>query len=422
MLITPARPGDLEVLVELRNRAARWLKRRGIDQWSKPTHDLTEAGMLRSIAAGETFIAWDDGRPAATITLGNRADPGLWTPAEAAEPALYASKVTVARAYAGRGVGGELLDWAGTRAADQGARWLRLDAWTSNRKLHRYCLERGFTHVRTVALAHNPSGALFQRPAGRTTTPRIGEPADPGFGVLLARLAAHRKLDIGDLARLAGVPEPELRAVVDGVAPSPSLLRRLAPALDLHAADLFAIAGVPVPDDLAPLDATARHLVRQLLWEAVRLPPERRDELRRLVRSLPQAQRTQPVPAPREFERYETGFGAVLVRMLRNRNLDRLGAATTLAAVTDLYLSPSTIGVVGGGRMEVTPDRLAKFATVLGVPAGDLAALAGIRQPEGIGPPHPAAADVAELTWEARRLTADQLRRVVDEARSMPRE
>lgn len=81
--------------------------------------------------------------------------------------------MTVARAYAGQGLGAELLDWAGTRAALDGATWLRIDVWTTNERLQKYYLDLGFTHVRTVDLAHNPSGALFQRPARRVPTPRL---------------------------------------------------------------------------------------------------------------------------------------------------------------------------------------------------------------------------------------------------------
>jgi GNAT superfamily N-acetyltransferase len=87
--------------------------------------------------------------------------------AGASRAALYAHKVTVDRAYGGQGLGAELLDWAGTRAADEGADWLRVDVWTTNERLQHDYLRQGFTYVRTVVLPHNPSGALFQRPAQR---------------------------------------------------------------------------------------------------------------------------------------------------------------------------------------------------------------------------------------------------------------
>jgi hypothetical protein len=64
------------------------------------------------------------------------------TPEEAAEPALYAHKVTVDRAYGGQGLGAELLDWAGNRAADEGPDWLRVDVWTTNERLQHYYLRR----------------------------------------------------------------------------------------------------------------------------------------------------------------------------------------------------------------------------------------------------------------------------------------
>ncbi|WP_340559487.1 hypothetical protein [Streptomyces sp. GSL17-111] len=50
----------------------------------------------------------------------------------------------------GVNLGGRLLDWAGDRAWRAGAGWVRLDAWTSNERLHRYYLGQGFAHVRTV--------------------------------------------------------------------------------------------------------------------------------------------------------------------------------------------------------------------------------------------------------------------------------
>jgi GNAT superfamily N-acetyltransferase len=135
MRITRATADDLDTLVAFRDQAAAWLASKGIDQWQEPwpTEDLMVEGMLRNIEAGETFIIWDDdNRPAATITINCWAKPELWTEQERAEPALYAHKVTVDRAYSGQGLGAELLDWAGTRAADEGADWLRTSGRPTN--------------------------------------------------------------------------------------------------------------------------------------------------------------------------------------------------------------------------------------------------------------------------------------------------
>ena len=178
MRITRATPDDLDTLVAFRDLAAAWLASKGIDLWQEPwpTEDLLVEGMLRSIENGETFIVWDDDNtPAATITINHFAKPELWTPEEAEEPAIYAHKITVDRTYGGQGLGAELLNWAGTRAADEGAEWLRVDVWTTNERLQHYYLKQGFAYVRTVVLPHNPSGALFQRPAQHAPTPHLQE-------------------------------------------------------------------------------------------------------------------------------------------------------------------------------------------------------------------------------------------------------
>ena len=123
MRITRATPDDLRALVAFRDEAAAWLTAKGIDQWQEPwpTEDLMVEGMLRNIEAGETFIVWDDDHtPAATITVNRWAKPELWTEQERAEPALYAHKATVDRAYGGQGLGAELLDWAGPRRPTKG--------------------------------------------------------------------------------------------------------------------------------------------------------------------------------------------------------------------------------------------------------------------------------------------------------------
>jgi hypothetical protein len=240
---------------------------------------------------------------------------------------------------------------------------------------------------------------------------------DAEFAVPAGRLAARRGLDLAALSRLAGVGERELSR---GGAPSPPLLRRLAPALGLHRADLFAIAGVAVPEDLAPLDGAAGRIVPDLARRVLALPPQRRDELRRYVRALPQEERTRPAPAPPAHEPASAGPGALLLRMARNRNLGLPALARTLLVTTGRYWSAATYGTVGRGRTPLTPDLLAGFAAVLDVSAGDLAALTGVT-PSDTPAPRPAVADVARLLWDVRRLTAGQLRQVCESADSLRR-
>ncbi|MDQ0404850.1 GNAT family N-acetyltransferase [Streptomyces sp. NPDC000349] len=171
MIIAPAEPHDLAKLLYFREEAATWLRGIGSDQWSRP---YPADKLLATINAGMVFMVRDGQTTAGTITLTPDAEEGLWTDAELSEPSLYINKLTVAREYAGQNLGGRLLDWAGDRAHRAGARWLRLDAWTTNEGLQRYYLAQGFRHVRTVyegsAVNGGPrvSGWLAQRAARRS--------------------------------------------------------------------------------------------------------------------------------------------------------------------------------------------------------------------------------------------------------------
>ncbi|WP_432025230.1 GNAT family N-acetyltransferase [Streptomyces sp. 1222.5] len=156
------------MLLAFREEAAAWLSRLGTDQWQRP---YPADKLLATIDAGVVFMVRDGATTAATITLTPEAEDGLWTEAELQEPSLFINKLTVARTHAGQDVGGRLLDWAGDRACRAGAKWLRLDAWTTNTALQEYYLRQGFEHIRTVrqgiAVNGGPrvSGWLAQRAA-----------------------------------------------------------------------------------------------------------------------------------------------------------------------------------------------------------------------------------------------------------------
>nr|WP_202472692.1 GNAT family N-acetyltransferase [Streptomyces sp. SID4921] len=149
-----------------REEAATWLTGLGSDQWQRP---YPADRLLATIRAGAVFLVRDDDVTAATITLSPDVEEGLWTEEELSEPSSFVTKLTVARTHAGQNLGGRLLDWAGDRAYRDGAKWLRLDAWTTNEALQRYYLQHGFEHVRTVreggAVNGGPrvSGWLAQR-------------------------------------------------------------------------------------------------------------------------------------------------------------------------------------------------------------------------------------------------------------------
>lgn len=159
---------ELPIVIRLIEEAAAWLRTKGTDQWAHPWPTLTDrnARLYEGLAQGKTWIAWNRNIPAATITAEETANPKLWKELEVEEPAVYVNRLVVGRGYAGRGLGAAMLDWAGRQAfQDYGARWIRIDVWTTNRALHEYYEREGFAWVRNCADLTYPSGALFQRPA-----------------------------------------------------------------------------------------------------------------------------------------------------------------------------------------------------------------------------------------------------------------
>lgn len=119
---------------------------------------------------------------------------------------------------------------------------------------------------------------------------------------------------------------------------------------------------------------------------------------------VPLQQRTPADPA-----RYPDGPGALLMRLIANRNLGLRSAAATFLLVTGRYWSATTYRAIGDGRKALTLDLVVDFATVLGISAGVLAALTGFELADAPRQP----VDAAELIWAARRLTATQVRQVV---------
>jgi len=207
---------------------------------------------------------------------------------------------------------------------------------------------------------------------------------------------------------------------LEGEMLSPSLLLRLSPALDLHAVDLFAIAQLEPPDELAPLDPKAGREIPLVVGSAARVSPKVFAELRRYVHALPRHGRVGPVLSPGARELYSPGIGAVVVCILKNRNLDWSAAARVLSRVAGVHLSPATIGEIGHGRKDLTVDLLVAFATVLGIRIGDLMAIAAIdATPKISDPVHDSTVATAELIWDLRDLTIEQVREVGERAQSL---
>lgn len=155
---------------QLRDEAETWLAAQGIDQFtaspaskSALAHDdidrLFDAGQFLAVprsAANGGGIPGTIGAVAAVT----EPDPDFWTTEEMAEPQAYLSRFLVAEH--GKNTGLHLLFALQAAESRRGSRWIRLDCWRTNRKLHEYYLRNGFDRVRTEVVPGRMSGELFQ--------------------------------------------------------------------------------------------------------------------------------------------------------------------------------------------------------------------------------------------------------------------
>jgi GNAT superfamily N-acetyltransferase len=158
-------------VIGLIDDAAAWLRNKDTTQWEKPWPDREQrdARVRRGLDGGKTWIVWDDSAhiAVATVTVALQPNAKVWPPPAClpSQRAVYIHRLVTRRSHAGLGIGAELIDWVGLRAAEQyGAEWIRIDVWTSNRALHEYYEKRGFVYYGNCTDPAYPSGALFQKP------------------------------------------------------------------------------------------------------------------------------------------------------------------------------------------------------------------------------------------------------------------
>jgi GNAT superfamily N-acetyltransferase len=186
MQITLATTEDFEAVLGLIDDAASWLRTKDTDQWVKPwpDRDARDARVMRGLAGEKTWIVWDGDIAAATVTLTPRRNQKVWSgqacKCDLGERSVYAHRLITARSHQGLGLGAQLIDWAGLRARHEyGAKWIRIDVWTTNAALHDYYERTGFEPCGFCADPDYPSGRLFQKRTSRieaSDTPLLNQP------------------------------------------------------------------------------------------------------------------------------------------------------------------------------------------------------------------------------------------------------
>lgn len=235
----------LNIILHLIRQARGWLEGKGTDQWSEPwpNRKQRDARVWRGLLVGATWIVWAGQRAAATVTVAKTPNSDVWRDADCKvdDPAIYAHRLIIDRQFAGWGLGAELIDWTGLRAHQEyGAKWIRIDVWSSNKGLHDYYMKRGFEPCGSAPDPHYPSGMLLQKPVSEIPEPFSPLLTEPEPAASLFNGGAPGQPQIGlapDWSQPGeGDESPALRSVQD----APGLLA-LSGAL---AGDLSAAVGV----------------------------------------------------------------------------------------------------------------------------------------------------------------------------------
>lgn len=126
--------------------AALWLNRKGIVQWSDFLNpEQAQMVVNKRFAEGEVFLGYLDGIAAATITLQWKDE--FWGELGSDPSAGYIHTMAVKREYAGRGIGGELLNWADDYFEQGGRTRTRLDCIEKNERLCRFYDDLNFKTI-----------------------------------------------------------------------------------------------------------------------------------------------------------------------------------------------------------------------------------------------------------------------------------
>lgn len=167
---------NLLAIIRLIEEASAWLSLKGTDQWQRPwpSRRKRDARVRRGLERGMTWIVWAADRAVATVSAATAPKLKVWSEADCdlRAPAVYAHRLVVARDFAGWGLGAQLIDWTGLRGHQEyGAKWIRIDVWSSNLALHQYYTKRGFESCGECPNRKYPSGMLFQKEIVNVSVP-----------------------------------------------------------------------------------------------------------------------------------------------------------------------------------------------------------------------------------------------------------
>lgn len=161
---------DAPRIMELFRITAEWLRSKGSAQWADLLVGIDRHDTAAAIGRGEVVLFKEGDSPAAVVILMPRPsewDRNLWGEAAASDGrAVYLHRLSVHRAYAGIGLGRQIMKWLDTGIAfPPDKTCIRLDCIASNPTLNAFYRDAGYTYV-----GEQGGFCLYEKPfPGRAT-------------------------------------------------------------------------------------------------------------------------------------------------------------------------------------------------------------------------------------------------------------
>jgi hypothetical protein len=129
--IRQAKASDTETVSSILQEAANWLISRGTPLWK--ADELVPDKIGTDVSGGLFWLADVDGAPAGCVRF--QTEDRLFWPDVPPHESAFIHWLAVRRQFAGGAVSGTLIQWAKTRAARLGKRYLRSDCEAKTRSL-----------------------------------------------------------------------------------------------------------------------------------------------------------------------------------------------------------------------------------------------------------------------------------------------
>jgi GNAT superfamily N-acetyltransferase len=140
--IRRANENDKSIVLDIYRDCADWLRSKGVDQWGYYLTEEAAEVVDRRFLEGEVYIASVDGQDAAVAVI--QWQDSFWGERGNDPKAGFLHGIGVRRAFAGRELGRDLLDWSMQQARERGKTMFRLDCMFHNPKLVQYYKDAGF--------------------------------------------------------------------------------------------------------------------------------------------------------------------------------------------------------------------------------------------------------------------------------------